>query len=36
MEQSLKYHLAIDLKTAKVLGIIIPPSLLVLADEVIR
>jgi putative ABC transport system substrate-binding protein len=36
VEQPLKYHLALNMKTAKALGITIPPSLLVLADEVIR
>jgi putative tryptophan/tyrosine transport system substrate-binding protein len=36
VELPLKYHLAINLKTAKELGITIPPSLLLLADEVIR
>jgi putative ABC transport system substrate-binding protein len=36
VEQPLKYHLAINLKTAKVLGITMPPSLLLLADEVIQ
>jgi putative ABC transport system substrate-binding protein len=36
VEQPLKYHLAINLKTAKMLGITIPPSLLLLADEVIQ
>ena len=36
VEQPMKYHLAINLKTAQVLGITIPPSLLLLADEVIQ
>jgi putative ABC transport system substrate-binding protein len=36
VELPLKYHLAINLRTAKALGITIPPSLLLLADEVIQ
>jgi putative ABC transport system substrate-binding protein len=36
MEQAYKFWLLINLKTAKALGITMPPSLLVLADEVIR
>jgi ABC-type uncharacterized transport system substrate-binding protein len=36
VEQPMKYHLAINLKTAQALGITLPPSLLVLADEVIQ
>jgi putative ABC transport system substrate-binding protein len=36
VEQPMKFELVVNLKTAKTLGITVPPSLVMLADRVIE
>jgi putative ABC transport system substrate-binding protein len=36
VERPMKYELVLNVKTAQALGIMLPPTLLMLADEVIK
>jgi putative ABC transport system substrate-binding protein len=36
VEQPTKFELLVNLKTAKALGIVVPPSILIRADEMVQ